>query len=232
MLKSRDRVKQHAKKIINDQKKEQIQDIMQALIQSMQEAVTNKSINPDLKTLFDIESNKEVITSIREPDPGMLVQQRPIMLMPEKHTIYRRHIPPQTEIDNALTELCTKVIRQLVVHFETADLIREYDRSTQFKDIYAYIARNKLPGNQQVQRRVLGEAANYVVVNKLLFKLERVKEGKYSKVVPLLVIPEKFETNIFHMYHNSLICMPSRSLENFSYYQREIFHFKSVCKIA
>ena len=204
MPKSRDRVKQHAKKIINDQKKEKIQDIMQAPLQSMQEAVTNKSINPDLKTLFDIESNKEVITSIREPDPGMLVQQRPIMLMPEKLTVYRRHIPPQTEIDNALTELHTKVIRQLVVNFETADLIREYDRLTRFKDIYEYITCNKLPKNQQVQRRVLGEAANYVVVNKLLFKLERVKEGKYWKVVPLLIIPEKFETNIFHMYHNSL----------------------------
>ena len=83
MTKSHDQVKQKGKKIINDQKKEQIQDIIQALLQSIQAAIINKSINPDLKTLFDVESNKEVITSIREPDPGMLFQQRPIMLMPE-----------------------------------------------------------------------------------------------------------------------------------------------------
>ena len=96
------------------------------------------------------------------------------------------------------------VIRQLVVNFETTNLIREYDRSAHFKNIYSYIARDKLPGSQQIQRRVLGESANYVVANKLLFKLEKLKEGKEWYYHPLLVIPEKLEANIFHMYHNSL----------------------------
>ena len=154
--------------------------------------------------MFDIESNKEVITSIREPDPGMLVQQKPIILTPEKLTIYRRHIPPQIEIDNALAEMRTKVLRQLVVNFETADLIREYDCSMRFKDIYTYIARDKLPGNQQIQKRVLGEACNFIIANRLLFKLDKVKEGRDWKIKPLLVILEKFEMNLFNMYQNSL----------------------------
>ena len=171
---------------------------------SIQNEVVNKAINPEFKTLFDVESNKEVITAIREPDPGMLVQQKPVILAPEKLTIYRRHIPPQMEIDNALAEMHTKVLRQLVVNFETADLIREYDCSVWFKDIYTYIARDKLPGSQQVQRRVLGKASNFIIANKLLFKLDKVKEGKSWKILPLLVIPEKFEMNLFHMYHNSL----------------------------
>ena len=134
----------------------------------------------------------------------MLVQQKPVILTPEKLTIYRHHIPPQMEIDNVLAEMCTKVLRQLVVNFETADLIREYDRSVRFKDIYAYIARDKLPGNQQVQKRVLGEASNFIIANKLLFKLDRIKDGKTWKIAALLVIPEKLEMSLFHMYHNSL----------------------------
>ena len=73
-------------------------------------------------------SNKGVITSIKEPDSGMLAKQRLILMVPEKVTIYWCHIPQQVEIDRALTELRSKVIRQLVVNFETADLIREYDR--------------------------------------------------------------------------------------------------------
>ena len=165
-------------------------------------------------------SNKEVITSIKEPDSGMLAKQRPILMMPEKVTIYRHHIPQQVEIDRALTELHSKVIRQLVVNFEMADLIREYDRLVCFKDIYSYIARDKLPGNQQMQRRVLGESANYVVMNKLLFKLEKLKEGKEWQYHPVLVIPKKFETNIFHMYHNRLFCMSPGTLENISYHQK------------
>ena len=170
----------------------------------MQETVTNNLINPDLKTLFDINSDKQVITTIKDPDIGMLAKQRLVLMTPEIVTIYQHHIPYQIEIDRALTELRTKVIRQLVVNFETADLIREYDRSTRFKDIYAYIAQDKLPGNQQVQRRVLGESANYVIANKLMFKLEKLKEGKDWQYHPVLVVPEKYEANIFHMYHNSL----------------------------
>ena len=187
--------------------------------QRMQETITNNLINPDLKTLFDVNSNKEVITSIREPDSGILVKQRPVLMMPEKVIIYWHHIPQQVEIDRALTELRSKVIRHLVVNFETADLIREYDRSACFKDIYSYIARDKLPGNQQIQWRVLGESANYVVTNKLLFKLEKLKEGKEWQYYPVLIIPEKFETNIFHMYHNSLFTC-HQGLWKTSYHQK------------
>ena len=108
-------------------------------IQRMQETITNTLINPELKTLFDINLHKEVITSIKNQDDGMLVKQRPVLMTLEKVTIYRAPIPHQVEIDGALTELHSKVIRQLVVNFETADLIREYDRSARFKDIYSYI---------------------------------------------------------------------------------------------
>ena len=197
-------VKRRRGKTDPDRKKLQIQDVVTDKLQNMQKAVINKAINPEYKTLFDVESNKELITAIKEPDPGMLVQHKPVILSPEKLTIYRCHIPPQTEIDNALAEMRTKVLRQLVVNFETADLIREYDRSVRFKDIYAYIAQDKLPGNQQTQKRVLGEISNFIIANKLLFKIDKVKDGRTWKVKPLLVIPEKFEMNIFHMYHNSL----------------------------
>ena len=177
-------------------------------------------------------SNKEVITSIKEPDSGMLVKQRPILMTPEKVTIYRRHIPQQVEIDRALTELCSKVIRQLVVNFETADLIREYDRSACFKDIYSYIARDKLPGNQQTQRRVLGESANYVVANKLFFKLEKLKEGKEWQYHHVLVIPEKSETNIFHLYHNSLFACHQGLWKTFLTIRNKFFISNLFCEIA
>ena len=139
----------------------------------MQETIRNNLINPELKTLFDISSNKEVITSIKDPDNRMLVKQRPVSMVLEKVTIYQHHIPHQVEIDRALAELRSKVIQQLVVNFEMTDLIREYDRFACFKDIYSYIAWDKLPGSQQIQRRVLGKSPNYVVANKLLFKLEK-----------------------------------------------------------
>ena len=108
--KSRITVKSIPRKTTKDDQPPQIQDIVALSPQRMQETITNNLINPDLKTLFDVNSNKEVITSIKEPDSGILAKQRPVLMIPEKVTIYWSHIPQQVEIDRALTELHSKVI--------------------------------------------------------------------------------------------------------------------------
>ena len=98
-------------------------------------------------------------------------------------------------------------MRQRTINIETADLITEYDKSVHFKDIYNDILHDKLPGNTNTQKKIAGEAANCVVANELLFKIEKVKQGKTYESIPLLFIPEKFEYNIFQMYHTSLLSM-------------------------
>ena len=98
-------------------------------------------------------------------------------------------------------------LEKRTINIETADLITEYDKFIHFKDIYNYILHDKLPGNANTLKKIAGEAANYVVVNQLLFKIEKVKQGKTYESIPPLVIPEKFEYNIFHMYHTSLLSM-------------------------
>ena len=103
-------VKSITRKTTKDDKPPKIQDIVALSPQRMQDTITNNLINPDLKTLFDVNSNKEVITSIKEPDSGILAKQRPVLMMPEKVTIYQHHIPQQVENDRALTELHSKVI--------------------------------------------------------------------------------------------------------------------------
>ena len=160
-----------------------------------------------MKTLFDVECNKELQVNVRDPDLMLFKSETPLIKPQDKVTIYRHHIPPQFEIDRALSELRSKVLRQRTINIETADLITEYDKSVCFKDVYNYILRDKLPGNANTQKKIAGEAANYVVVNQLLFKIEKVKQGKTYESIPLLVIPEKFEYNIFHMYHTSLLSM-------------------------
>ena len=59
----------------------------------------------------------------------------------------------------------------------------------------------------KTEKRFAGEAANYVIVNGLLFKVTQHKEsGKWTYYLPL-VIPERLEANILNMYHNSLLAM-------------------------
>ena len=94
-----------------------------------------------------------------------------------------------------------------MVNLDTKDLIEQHRKSLRFRDIYNYVADGRLPGNTLKQEKVAGEAANYVIVNGLLFKIIQHKEsGKWIHYL-LLVIPEKFESNILNMYHNSLLAM-------------------------
>ena len=99
-----------------------------------------------------------------------------------------------------------------MVNLDTKDLIEHYSTSLRYRDIYNYVADGRLPGNVTTQKKVTGEAANYVIVNGLLFKIAQHKEsGKWNHYL-LLVIPEKFESNILNMYHNSLLAMHQGAL--------------------
>ena len=109
----------------------------------------------------------------------------------DKLLLFRKHIPKQKEIDALLKDLRKRVLHNLMVNLDTKDLMEHY----------------RLAGSINIQKKVAGEAANYVIVNGLLFKIAQHKEsGKWNHYL-LLVIPEKFESNILNMYHNSLLAM-------------------------
>ena len=82
----------------------------------------------------------------------------------------------------------------------------------------------------------MGEAANYVVVNSFLYKIAQHKEsGKWTQYL-LLVIPEKFESNILNMYHNSLLAMHQRPYGTFLTMRKQFYFpnmlpkYKSILK--
>ena len=73
-----------------------------------------------------------------------------------------------------------------MVNLDTKDLIESYTKSLRYREIYNYIADGRLPGNAITQKKIAGEAANYVVVNGLLFKIAQHKEKR--KMDPLLTL--------------------------------------------
>ena len=137
----------------------------------------------------------------------MYTLTRLAILPQDKLSLFRKHIPKQQEIDALLKNLQKHVLHNLMVNLDTKDLIEHYTKSLRYCDIYNYIADGRLPGNANTQKKIAGEAANYVVVNGLLFKIAQHKEsGKWTHYLPL-VIPQKFKSNILNMYHNSLLAM-------------------------
>ena len=106
------------------------------------------------------------------------------------------------------------MIHGLELPIQAQDLIKAYQTSTCFCDVYHYITDGKLPSGGKAQGCVWAEALNYVVINNFLFRIDTHKDKDQDKENSfLLVIPEKYEPIIFHMYHNS-VSRTSKSLQN------------------
>ena len=158
-------------------------------------------------TIKQDQEGKQVVNTICEVPPEMYTPAHLVIPPQDKLSLFRKHIPKQQEIDALLKNLHKQVLHNLMVKLDTKDLIENYTKSLRYLEIYNYIADGRLPGNAITQKKIAGEAANYVVVNGLLFKIAQHKEsGKWTHYL-LLVIPEKFETNILNMYHNNLLAM-------------------------
>ena len=75
-----------------------------------------------------------------------------------------------------------------------------YLGSSYFKDIYLYLAQNRLPSSKAAFRKVEMLAKKYILLDSLLFKVTSTPE----KEMAVLAIPETCVDNIISLYHSSL----------------------------
>ena len=128
--------------------------------------------------------------------------QMPQALVP----IIHKHIPRQSDIDKIVKNIKTCVIHSLELPIQAQDLVKVYQHSTHFCDIYQYITDRKLPSSAKAQNCIRAKALNYVVINHFLFRIDTQKDRDIDKGnLFLLVIPEKYEPIIFNTYHDSLL---------------------------
>ena len=75
-----------------------------------------------------------------------------------------------------------------------------YLSSLYFKDIYLYLAHNRLPSKRAAMKRVELLAEKYILLDSLLFKLTTIP----GKETALLAIPETCADKIITLYHSNL----------------------------
>ena len=75
-----------------------------------------------------------------------------------------------------------------------------YLASSYFKDIYLYIAQNKLHSNKMAIKKVKALAEKYTLLDLLLFKIV----SNQDKEDAVLAIPEVCADKIITLYHSSL----------------------------
>ena len=121
-------------------------------------------------------------------------------------SIICKHIPRQSDIDKIVRNIETCTIHSLELPIQAQDLVKVYQTSTHFHDIYQYKTDGKLPSSSKAQNCIRAEALNYVAINNFLFRIDTQKDKDIDKGnLFLLVIPEKYESIIFNMYHDSLL---------------------------
>ena len=126
-------------------------------------------------------------------------------------SIIRQHIPRQFDIDKIVKNVETRVIHSLELPIQAQDLVKAYQHSTHFRDIYQCITDGKLPSSVKAQNCIRAEALNYVVINNFLFRIDTQKDRDLEKGnLFLLVIPEKYKPIIFNMYHDSLLAKDTK----------------------
>ena len=95
-------------------------------------------------------------------------------------------MPKQTDIDKILEVIKRKVLKGTHLPLTIKEIQSGYLSSLYFKDIYIYLAHNRLPSKKVAMRRVELLAEKYIMLDSLLFKLTMVP----GKETALLAIPE------------------------------------------
>ena len=117
----------------------------------------------------------EPVNTIRPPE--IKYAQTPQALVPidTPLSVIRKHIPRQSDIDKIVKNIETRVIHSLDLPIQAQDLVKAYQHSTHFCDIYQYIIDGKLPSSVKAQNCIRAEALSYVVINNFLFRIDMQK---------------------------------------------------------
>ena len=148
----------------------------------------------------------EPVNTIQPPE--MEYTQMPQALVPidTPLSIIHKHFPRQSNIDKIVKNIETRIIHSLELLIQAQDLVKAYQHSTHFHDIYQYITDGKLPSSAKAQNCIRAKVLNYVVINNFLFRIDMQKNRDLDKGnLFLLVIPEMYEPLIFNTYHDSLL---------------------------
>ena len=154
---------------------------------------------------IEIEENlpfqESIISEVYErPDKSYF--QEPIELkdLIDTNNIVQRFLQKQTDIDKILEVIRKKLLKGTHLPLTIKEIQAGYLSSLYFKDIYLYLAHNRLLIKKAAMKRVELLAERYILLDSLLFKLTTIP----CKETALLAIPEICADKIITLYHSNL----------------------------
>ena len=117
------------------------------------------------------------------------------------------------DIDKILEIIKKKVLKGTHLPLTIKEIQAGYLSSLYFKDIYLYLAHNRLSSKKAAMRRVELLAEKYILLDSLLFKLITIP----GKEAAMLAVPEILCRQNNYPVPLNFICRTSRSHKNISY---------------
>ena len=114
----------------------------------------------------------EPVNTIRPPEIEYTQMPQALVPIDTPLSIICKHIPRQSDIDKIVKNIETHVIHSLELPIQAQDLVKAYQHSTRFHDIYQYITDGKLPSSTKAQNCIRTEALIYVIINHFLFRID------------------------------------------------------------
>ena len=114
----------------------------------------------------------EPFNTIRTPEIEYAQMPQALVPIDTPLSIICKHIPRQSDIDKIVKNIETCVIHSLELPIQAQDLVKAYQHSIHFHDIYQYITDGKPPSSIKAQNCIRAEALNYVIINNFLFRID------------------------------------------------------------
>ena len=161
----------------------------------------NTGIGPNLDFEENSPHQEGIITEMYEsPDKSYLEQPQELTDLVDSTKLIHKYLPKQVDIDRIMGIIKRKVLKGTHLPLTIKEIQAGYLSSSFFKDLYVYMAQNKLPSKKSAICKVLTLSQNYVLLDQLLFKLITVPDREKA----LLAIPESCTDKIISLYHDSL----------------------------
>ena len=139
---------------------------------------------------------------IRIPTGEDFVLPPPLESLLDKAKMAYKFLPKQGNIDRLIAKINKKVLRDTNLCVDLRDLKAAYLTSPHFRDIYLYLLQNRLPLGKGAAKRLDQNARNYLILDRLLFKVLENGEGNLDTV---LCIPTSKVHILLNAYHSSIL---------------------------
>ena len=134
------------------------------------------------------------------PDKSYIQEPTELKDLTDTTRLIQKFLPKQMDIDKIIDVIKRKVLKGTHLPLTIKEIQAGYFTSPYFKDLYLYLAQNKLPNKRSAIHKAEILAERFILLDSLLFKIITTPERDTA----LLTMPEICTDKIITLYHTSL----------------------------